>query len=117
MHMDTIAAIATAPGAGGIGIIRLSGPDAHSIGKAITTVALTPRHAHFCCFYDATGFVLDTGISLFFPAPNSFTGECVVELQAHGGLAQVQPLRGARDVALACHGGKGAQGLRVHCRQ
>ena len=85
MHMDTIAAIATAPGAGGIGIIRLSGPDAHSIGKAITTVALTPRHAHFCRFYDATGFVLDTGISLFFPAPNSFTGECVVELQAHGG--------------------------------
>jgi tRNA modification GTPase len=85
MHMDTIAAIATAPGAGGIGIVRLSGPDARSIGEAITAVALTPRHAHFCRFYDATGVVLDTGISLFFPAPNSFTGECVVELQAHGG--------------------------------
>jgi tRNA modification GTPase len=85
MHEETIVAIATASGAGGIGIIRLSGPSAHSIGETITAVKLKPRYAHFCRLHDAAGFVLDSGISLFFPSPNSFTGEDVVELQAHGG--------------------------------
>lgn len=85
MQEDTIAAIATASGSGGIGIVRLSGPNASSIGDAITAIALKPRYAHFCHFRNTTGAILDSGISLFFPAPNSFTGEDVVELQAHGG--------------------------------
>jgi tRNA modification GTPase len=82
---DSIVAIATAPGRGGVGIVRLSGPDALDIGADISGTALQPRHAHFCRFTDTGGKVLDTGIALFFPGPASFTGEDVVELQAHGG--------------------------------
>jgi tRNA modification GTPase len=82
---DTIAAIATAPGRGGVGIIRVSGKHALSIGEAICQKNLTPRYAHYCEFVDETGCTLDSGIALFFPAPHSFTGEDVVELQAHGG--------------------------------
>ena len=85
MDQETIVAIATAPGAGGIGIIRLSGDKAKSISELITGITLQPRHAHFCSFHDSIGNTLDSGISLFFPGPNSFTGEDVVELQAHGG--------------------------------
>ena len=84
MDQETIAAVATAPGPGGIGIIRLSGALAHAIGSSLTQLTLSPRHAHFCSFHDSTGRILDTGIGLFFPGPNSFTGEDVVELQAHG---------------------------------
>ena len=82
---DTIAAVATAPGRGGIGIVRLSGPNARQIGERVANTALQPRHAHLCTFSDATGAPLDTGIGLFFPGPHSFTGEDVVELQGHGG--------------------------------
>tara|TARA_R110002110_G_scaffold205066_7_gene417045 strand:- start:177618 stop:179015 length:1398 start_codon:yes stop_codon:yes gene_type:complete len=82
---DTIAAIATAAGQGGVGIIRLSGPQARAIGEALTHKTLTPRYAHFSSFHSATGQALDSGIVLYFPAPHSFTGEEVVELQAHGG--------------------------------
>lgn len=85
MHQETIAAVATASGPGGIGIIRLSGKKALPIASSITGLQLEPRHAHYCSFLDHTGSVIDTGICLFFPAPNSFTGEDVVELQAHGG--------------------------------
>jgi tRNA modification GTPase len=85
IDQDTIVAIATAPGRGGIGIIRLSGSKALAIGETLTRLALKPRHAHFCSFYDKNGSILDSGISLFFPGPHSFTGENVVELQAHGG--------------------------------
>ncbi|MEZ5554289.1 tRNA uridine-5-carboxymethylaminomethyl(34) synthesis GTPase MnmE [Haliea sp.] len=84
-HADTIAAIATAPGRGGIGIVRLSGPSAAPIAERLTGRQLTPRHAHFCLFADARGETLDSGIALYFPAPHSFTGEDVVELQGHGG--------------------------------
>lgn len=84
LDSDTIAAIATAQGRGGVGIIRISGPLASSIGQALYKLQLQPRHAHFCSFYNGDQ-VLDTGIALYFPAPNSFTGEDVVELQAHGG--------------------------------
>lgn len=84
METDTIAAVATAPGRGGIGIIRISGNQAQAIGEAITHTRLKPRHAHYSSFYrDETG--LDSGLCLYFPAPNSFTGEDVVELQGHGG--------------------------------
>lgn len=85
LDKDTIAAVATAPGRGGIGIVRLSGPLARQIGEHIANTTLRPRHAHFCTFRDTDGEALDTGISLFFPGPNSFTGEDVVELQGHGG--------------------------------
>lgn len=85
MNQETIAAIATAPGQGGIGIIRLSGDNARAIGSLLTGITLNPRHAHFCSFRDRQGHALDTGIALFFPKPHSFTGEDVVELQAHGG--------------------------------
>jgi tRNA modification GTPase len=86
--VDTIAAIATPPGKGGVGIVRLSGPLALSIGQTIANQNLKPRHAHFSNFYEQTidtPKVLDQGIILYFPAPNSYTGEAVVELQGHGG--------------------------------
>ena len=82
---DTIAAIATPPGRGGIGIVRVSGPQARAIAKAITGRTLKPRYAHYGPFYGDEGEVLDEGIALFFGGPNSFTGEDVLELQAHGG--------------------------------
>ncbi|MDP4650798.1 MAG: tRNA uridine-5-carboxymethylaminomethyl(34) synthesis GTPase MnmE [Haliea sp.] len=82
---DTIAAIATAPGRGGIGIVRLSGPDAQRIAQRICGKSLTPRHAHFSTFRDSGEESIDSGIALYFPSPHSFTGEDVVELQGHGG--------------------------------
>lgn len=85
MDQDTIVAIATPSGHGGIGIVRLSGRQALIIGTAISGTPLTARHAHFRSFCNSTGNTLDTGIALFFPGPNSFTGEDTVELQAHGG--------------------------------
>jgi tRNA modification GTPase len=85
LDKDTIAAIATAPGRGGVGIIRISGPDANRIGQAITGSHLAPRLAHYCSFNNTAGHILDSGIALYFPNPNSFTGEDIVELQGHGG--------------------------------
>jgi tRNA modification GTPase len=82
---DTIAAPATPPGAGGVGVLRLSGPDAHRIGEVVTGKGLKARVAHFRPFLDAEGRVIDSGIALFFRGPASFTGEDVVELQGHGG--------------------------------
>jgi tRNA modification GTPase len=81
----TISANATAPGRGGVGIIRISGKKALFIGQTITKRDIQPRHAHFCSFHNNQGAALDTGIALYFPGPNSFTGEDVVELQGHGG--------------------------------
>jgi len=89
---DTIAAIATAPGAGGVGIVRLSGPRSRAIGEAITARTLTPRHAHHARFRDDRGDTLDDGIALYFAAPASYTGEDVVELQAHGSPAVLHEL-------------------------
>jgi len=85
MPNDTIAAIATPPGQGGVGIVRLSGPLRRTIGEQITRHTLTPRYAHYGSFRDSNGTLLDQGITLFFANPNSFTGEDVLELQAHGG--------------------------------
>ncbi len=82
---DTIAAIATAPGRGGVGIVRLSGADARSIGESITGQRLTARHAHYTDFRDPARETIDSGIAIYFSAPASFTGEDVVELQGHGG--------------------------------
>jgi tRNA modification GTPase len=89
---DTIAAIATAPGAGGVGIVRLSGPRARAIGEAVAGRALRPRHAHHARFRGGDGESIDDGIALYFAAPASYTGEEVVELQGHGGPAVLQAL-------------------------
>ena len=92
LESDTIAAVATARGNGPVGIIRLSGPKASSIAETIAKTKLLPRFAHYSSFTDTDGRVLDTGLTLFFPSPNSFTGEDVVELQGHGGHIVLQSL-------------------------
>ncbi|MBY6211441.1 tRNA uridine-5-carboxymethylaminomethyl(34) synthesis GTPase MnmE [Microbulbifer agarilyticus] len=84
LSKDTIAAVATPPGRGGIGVIRLSGPDACKIGEQLCNKAFKPRFAHYCDFTHRKQ-LLDQGLALYFPGPNSFTGEDVVELQGHGG--------------------------------
>ena len=81
---DTIAAIATAAGAGGVGIVRISGPQSRAIATTFFRKPLRQRYAHFAEFCDADGVEIDHGLLLYFQAPNSFTGEDVVELQAHG---------------------------------
>jgi tRNA modification GTPase len=82
---ETIAAVATAQGRGGVGIVRVSGPLAQSIAMAVSGRELKPRYAHYGPFSDADGQVLDQGLALYFPGPHSFTGEDVLELQGHGG--------------------------------
>lgn len=92
LDTDTIAAVATARGNGPVGIIRLSGPGALTIAQAITGSELKARFAHYAQFTDSTGSTLDNGIALYFPGPNSFTGEDVVELQGHGGHIVLQTI-------------------------
>ncbi len=82
---DTIAAIATPPGRGGVGIVRVSGPEARRVAEAMLGHVPSPRRAEFLPFRDEHGEVLDEGIALFFENPHSFTGEDVLELQGHGG--------------------------------
>ena len=98
MHNDTIAAVATPPGVGGIAVIRLSGPDALTVALGILSVhTLQPRHATYCSIAD-----IDDGIATYFTAPHSFTGEETVELACHGSLYLQQAIlaalidRGAR---------------------
>ncbi len=86
----TIAAIATAPGRGGIGVVRVSGGDLATLTKAILARSLPPRRAVYGRFLDAAGLTLDEGIALYFAAPHSFTGEEVLELQGHGGPIVLQ---------------------------
>jgi tRNA modification GTPase len=85
MASDTIAAIATPPGRGGIGIVRVSGPKAADIGAALLGSLPKPRRASLREFRDEAGRALDSGLVLFFVAPDSFTGEDVLELHGHGG--------------------------------
>lgn len=80
-----IVAIATAPGRGGIGIVRVSGANLTPIAQQILGITPKPRYAHFVSFLDVDGETLDKGVALFFPAPYSFTGEDVMELHGHGG--------------------------------
>ncbi|MGH8679623.1 MAG: tRNA uridine-5-carboxymethylaminomethyl(34) synthesis GTPase MnmE [Burkholderiales bacterium] len=82
---DPIAAIATAPGMSGIGVVRVSGPRLEPVIAGIIGRPLLPRHAVLAEFRDAQGGVIDQGIAVFFPAPHSYTGEDVLELQGHGG--------------------------------
>lgn len=84
-HIDTIAAIATPPGNGGVGIIRISGGLVTEIAAQLTKKSLTPRTAQFTPFLESDNSVIDSGIALYFPAPASYTGEDVLEIQAHGG--------------------------------
>jgi tRNA modification GTPase len=82
---ETIAAIATPPGRGGVGIIRISGESLHEISDGIIGTLPEPRRAAYRRFRDAAGEIIDEGLALYFPAPHSFTGEEVLELQGHGG--------------------------------
>ena len=96
---DTIVAIATAPGAGGVGIVRLSGPAAKRIAETIAGKSLLPRTARHARFLDADGDIIDDGIAVYFMAPASYTGEDVAELQAHGSPVLLRQLV-ARCIAL-----------------
>jgi tRNA modification GTPase len=92
---DPIVAIATAPGRGGIGVVRVSAGRAGAVAaealmQALTGQTLAPRHASYVPFLDGSGEALDRGIALYFPAPHSYTGEHVVELQGHGGPIVLQ---------------------------
>lgn len=98
---ETIVAIATAPGRGGIGVVRVSGKALLALAQAVTGKNVSPRMATLVTFRDAGGRVIDQGIALYFVAPHSYTGEDVLELQGHGGQAVMQRLL-RRCVALGC---------------
>lgn len=87
---DTIAAIATAPGRAGIGVIRISGPATRDVARAVLGAVPEPRTAALRTFRDAGGAGIDHGLALFFPGPQSYTGEDVLELQGHGGSVVLQ---------------------------
>lgn len=84
-HNDTIVARATPPGRGGVGILRISGLKARDVAQEVLGKLPKPRYADYLPFKDVDGSALDQGIALWFPGPNSFTGEDVLELQGHGG--------------------------------
>lgn len=89
---DTIAAIATAPGSGGIGVVRVSGSLSRRIAEGVLGHCPAPRHAAYLPFRDADHALIDQGIAIYYAAPFSYTGEDVLELQAHGGPALMQIL-------------------------
>src|SRR3954470_16099304 len=104
---DPIAAIATAPGRGAVGIVRVSGPSLTALVDAICARTLKPREATYLPFRAADGSTIDQGLAIYFPAPHSYTGEDVLELQAHGGPVVLQLL-----LARCLEAGAG-MGLRV----
>jgi tRNA modification GTPase len=116
-HHEPIVAVATAPGRGAVGIVRLSGRGLQALHQPLCGRPLKPRHAHYGPFLDADGHALDHGIALWFPAPHSYTGEDVLELQAHGGPVLLQLLlqRCLQAAAEAdpAHGAARLPGLRV----
>ena len=89
-NADTIAAIATAQGRGGIGVVRISGRHSEALAHEVLGKLPVARHATYGNFLDENGGILDQGVALFFPAPHSYTGEDVLELQGHGGPAVLQ---------------------------
>ena len=89
---DTIVAIATATGRGGVGVVRLSGKDLHVYIQGMIGREILPRQASYCRFLDVAGEIIDQGVALYFPAPHSFTGESVLELQGHGGMVILDAL-------------------------
>jgi len=92
LKIDTICALATAIGQSGIGVIRVSGPLSKVISKKILQKKLMPRHAFYGAFYDNEGNTIDKGVAIYFPGPNSYTGEDVVEFQGHGGMSVMRKL-------------------------
>ncbi len=102
-----IAAIATAPGRGGIGVVRVSGADLSALVRRLFQRELTPRHAHYLPFKAESGELLDEGIAIYFRAPHSYTGEDVLELQGHGGPAVL------RRVLDSCLAAGRDQGVRL----
>lgn len=91
-HQDPIVAITTAPGRGAVGIVRASGRDLTSLVRQLCGKALVPRHATYLPLWDAKGEAIDHGLAIHFPAPHSYTGEDVLELQVHGGPVLLQLL-------------------------
>ena len=91
-HHDPIVAIATAPGRGAVGMVRVSGQNLSAVMAAVCNRALQPRMATYLPFLDAAGDAIDKGLAIYFPAPHSYTGEDVLELQAHGGPVVLQLL-------------------------
>lgn len=89
---DIIAAVSTAPGRGGIGVVRISGPRLENLLRGIVSRPLAPRRATLADFVDARGLAIDQGIAVYFPAPHSYTGEDVLELHGHGGPVVLQLL-------------------------
>jgi tRNA modification GTPase len=92
LHRDTIVAVATPPGRGGIAVVRVSGPAVPDIAVSLLGALPAPRYANFSRWHDAAGGLIDIGLALYFPAPHSFTGEAVLELQGHGGDVVVATL-------------------------
>jgi tRNA modification GTPase len=92
---DTIAAIATPAGRGAVGVVRVSGDKVADIARAVAGTVPAPRHAAFAVFRNAHGEQIDEGLALYFPAPYSYTGEAVLELQGHGGPVVMQALLSA----------------------
>jgi tRNA modification GTPase len=89
---DTIAAVATAPGRAAIGVVRISGQELSAFVRAVTGRTLVPRRATLVTFHDERGEAIDSGIAVFYSAPNSYTGEDVLELQGHGGMVVLSAL-------------------------
>ena len=89
---DPIAAVATAAGRGAVGIVRISGQDLSGLIGAVCGRTLKAREATYLAFRDGDGSAIDHGLALYFPTPHSFTGEDVLELQAHGGPVVLQLL-------------------------
>jgi tRNA modification GTPase len=106
-HHDPIVAVATAPGRGAVGIVRASGRDLSLLIDALCGRRLAPRHATYLPFADGAGGAIDSGLAIHFPAPHSYTGEDVLELQAHGGPVVLQLL-----LARCLEAGRGI-GLRL----
>jgi tRNA modification GTPase len=93
MHkVETICALATAIGQSGIGVVRVSGPLSKTIANKLLQIELKPRHAYYGSFYDKDSNKIDKGISIYFPGPNSYTGEDVIEFQGHGGMSVLRKL-------------------------
>ena len=92
MANEVIAAIATPPGRGGIGVVRVSGPRLEPLLRGLVNTGIAPRRATRADFCNADGGVIDQGLVLYFPAPHSYTGEDVIELQGHGGPVVMQLL-------------------------
>ena len=108
---DTIAAIATAPGRGGVGVIRISGPLAVSVAEAVVGECPPPRHAAYRRFVDAHGEAIDSGLVLYFPGPASYTGEDVLELHGHGGPVVLDAVL-ARVLDLGCRAAEAGEFTR-----